>query len=74
MRNCPGRVSPFVDPEEISFEIELGGSLAVILGPVILGSFAVNEKEVNGNVSAFGFPASIEIIPGRSSRGYNPRT
>jgi hypothetical protein len=38
------------------------------------GERAVNETDVSGNESGFGFPARRDIIPGRFSNGYKLRT
>lgn len=42
--------------------------------PSALGVRAVKEKEVMGNVSGLGLPASREMIPGIDSSGRMART
>lgn len=66
---CPA-VSPYCSASASA----AASSASVVSVPPARGARAVKLSAVNGNVAAFGFPASSEITPGTFSSGKRPRT
>jgi hypothetical protein len=64
-------VGPYCKPDAKA----AAGTLSAVSAPSgSMGFLDVKDKEVIGNVLELGLPASIEIMPGRSSSGKRPRT